>query len=125
MAEDYTAATPDSLMTNTPRYVPRATRVSLPSWILYRPAGEVRWREGRVENVSQSGVLFHGAERVHVEMPVEVMMAVPAEVGGGVSGTSLGRGHIVRLGTERSDARPTFAAAITGWEAVQTDPRRI
>ena len=113
---------------NSPRYVSRAPRVSLPSWILYRPAGDVRWREGRLENVSETGVLFHGAEHVKVEMAVEVMMNVPPEAGGGTSvpvGTSLGRGRIVRLGTERSGARPSFAAAITRWEAVQTDPRRI
>ena len=70
-------------------------------------------------------MLFHGVERVEIEMPVEVMMTVPEEVGGAVKGTSLGHGHIVRFGTERSDARPTFAAAITDWEALETDPRRI
>ena len=58
-------------------------------------------------------------------MPVEIMLTMPPEVGGGVKGTSLGRGHIVRFGTERSDARPTFAAAISGWEELQIDPRRI
>jgi hypothetical protein len=112
-------------MPNAPQYVPRAPRVTQPSWILYRPAGDVRWREGRIENVSHSGVLFHGSEPVNIEMPVEIMLTVPSEVGGGVAGTSLGRGHIVRYGTERSDTRPTFAAAITGWEELQIDPRRI
>jgi hypothetical protein len=112
-------------MMNTPRYVPRAPRVSLPSWILYRPTGEVRWREGRIENVSHSGVLFHGSESVDIEMPVEIMLTVPDGVGGGVSGTSIGRGHIVRRGTERSDARPTLAAAITAWEMLPADPRGI
>jgi hypothetical protein len=102
-----------------PRFVPRAKRFSLPSWILYRPLGEVRWREGRTENISESGVLFHGMEPVPVEMPVELMMKVPAEIAGPAGGTSLGRGRIVRHGTERSDARPTFAAAITGWETLK------
>jgi hypothetical protein len=97
----------------------------MPSWILYRPAGDERWREGRIENVSETGVLFHAGEPVELEMAVEVMMTMPAEVGGAVTGTSLGRGHIVRRGTERSDARPTFAAAITGWEELRLDPRRI
>jgi hypothetical protein len=107
-----------------PRFVPRAERFSLPSWILYRPAGDIRWREGRTENISESGVLFHGPELVQVEVPVELMMAVPPEVAGQAAGTSIGRGRIVRHGTERSDARPTFAAAVTGWEALK-DPRRI
>ena len=108
-----------------PHHVPRAPRFTMPSWILYRPAGEIRWREGRTENISQSGVLFHGVEPVHVEMPVEIMMTLPAEVMGPASGASLGRGRIVRLGTAPGGARPTFAAAITGWELLQLDPRRI
>src|SRR5438874_13344397 len=108
-----------------PHHVPRATRFTMPSWILYRPAGEVRWREGRTENISQSGVLFHGLEPVDVEVPVEIMMTVPAEIAGPATGTSLGRGRIVRRGTERSDARPTLAAAVTGWELLRLDPRRI
>ena len=57
-------------------------------------------------------------------MPVEILMDVPAEVLGQAAGASLGRGRIVRLGTERSDARPAFVAAITDWEAL-VDPRRI
>ncbi len=107
-----------------PMFAPRAQRVSLLSWILYRPAGDPRWREGRTENVSRSGVLFHGAETVDVHVPVEIMMTLPAEVAGSAAGASVGRGRIVRHGTERSDARPTFAAAITGWETVRMDPKR-
>ena len=110
---------------NGPRYMPRAQRYLLPSWILYRPAGDVRWREGRTENISESGVLFHGAEPIDVEMPVEVMMDLPAQVRGAAGGASLGRGRIVRHQTERSDARPAFAAAISDWELVNVDPRRI
>ena len=102
-----------------PQFVPRAERFSLSSWILYRPLGEVRWREGRIENISESGVLFHGMEPVPVEMPVELMMMVPEEIAGLAVGTALGRGRIVRHGTERSNARPTFAAAITGWETLK------
>ena len=102
-----------------PRFVPRAERFSLASWILYRPAGDVRWREGRTENISESGVLFHGPEWLPVEMPVELMMAVPPEIAGEAAGSSLGRGRIVRHGIERSDARPTFAAAVTEWETLK------
>ena len=110
---------------NGPRYATRAQRYQLPSWILYRPAGDVRWREGRTENVSQSGVLFHGSEPIAVEMPVEIMMDLPAQVLGSGGGASLGRGRIVRHQTERSDARPAFAAAINDWELLNVDPRRI
>jgi hypothetical protein len=105
--------------------VPRAQRFTLPSSILYRPAGEFRWREGRTENISESGVLFRGLEAITVEMAVEIMMDVPAEVLGKAAGASLGRGRIVRLEMERLDARPALAAAISNWELLQPDPRRI
>lgn len=109
-----------------PRFVPRAERFPLSSWILYRPAGDARWREGRTENISESGVLFHGPELVQMEMPVELMMAVPAEIAGAAAGVgaSVGLGRIVRHGTERGGTRPTFAAAVTRWETVK-DPGRI
>jgi len=107
------------------RFVPRAERFTRPSSILYRPAGEFRWRQGQTENISRSGVLFHGMEPVDVQMAVEIMLDLPAGVLGKTTGTSLGRGRIVRRDAERFDARPTFAAAISDWEPLQVDPRRI
>jgi hypothetical protein len=106
-------------------FPPRAQRFTLPSSILYRPVGEFRWRDGRAQNISRSGVLFHGREPMELEMPVEILMEVPAEVMGPAAGASLGRGRIVRLGTERSNTRPGFAAAITDWKALPVDPRRL
>jgi hypothetical protein len=106
------------------RFMPRAQRFSRPASLLYRPAGEERWREGRMENISQTGVLFHGREPIDVTAPVEIMMEVPAEVGG-TGNASLGRGHIVRHGAERSDSRPALAASIVAWEVLEQDPRRI
>lgn len=114
------------MKTDGSRFMPRAQRYSLPTSILYRPAGDARWREGWTENISQSGVLFHGREPIDLEASVEVMLDVPAQVLGNAAGaSSLGRGRIVRRGTERSDTRPAYAATITDWELLQLDPRRI
>jgi len=107
------------------RFVPRAQRFSLPSSILYRPAGEARWRQGQTENVSRSGVLFHGQEPVDIETTVEVMLDVPAGVLGKSAGASVGRGRIVRREAEPGEARRAFAAAISNWEVLPLDPRRI
>ncbi len=109
----------------TPQQVPRAERFALPTSILYRPAGDGRWREGRAENVSRSGVLFRGMEPVGLQMPVEILMDLPAEVAGAEAGASLCRGLIVRQEPDPRDARPAFAAAISDWEVLQFDPRRI
>ena len=107
------------------QHVPRAERFALPASILYRPAGDIRWREGRAENISRSGLLFRGMEPVDLQMPVEILMDVPEQVAGPAAGASLCRGRIVRQDDGR-DAR-VFAATISDWEVLQfdPDPRRI
>ena len=105
--------------------VPRAERFALPAAILYRPAGDARWREGRAENISRSGALFRGMEPVDLQMPVEILMDMPEEVAGSAAGAALCRGRIVRQDPDERDARRSFAAAISDWERLQFDPRRI
>ena len=109
----------------TPHQVPRAERFTLPASILYRPAGDARWREGRAENISRSGVLFRGVEPVDVLMPVEILMDMPEQVAGAAAGATLCRGQIVRQEPAPRVARTAFAAAISDWEVLQFDPRRI
>lgn len=106
-------------------HVPRAPRFTLPASILYRPAGDIRWREGRTENISRSGVLFRGVEAVDLQTPVEMVLELPAEVAGATAGASLCRGRIVRQYADGGDEQPAFAAVISDWEAFQADPRRI
>lgn len=107
------------------QHVPRAERFALPTSILYRPAGDIRWRQGRAENISRSGLLFRGVEPVDLQMPVEILMDVPEEVAGSAAGASLCRGQIVRQNPDERDAQQVFAATISDWESLQADPRRI
>jgi hypothetical protein len=102
-------------------HVPRAERFSLPVSILYRRAGDVRWREGHTENISRSGVLFRAVEPVDVQMPVEILLDLPAAVAGAAAGASLCHGRIVRHEPDQS-APPAFAAAISDWEALDLNP---
>jgi hypothetical protein len=106
--------------------LPRAPRFALPMSMLYRPEGDSRWRQGRTENISQSGVLFRAAEPMELETPVEMLLDMPAEVGGDAAGASMCRGRVVRRESDRVDPRPALAVAIVGWELVHPfDPRRI
>jgi hypothetical protein len=105
--------------------IPRAERFARPATILYRRAGDVRWREGRTENISRSGVLFRGMEPVELQAPVEIVMDLPAEVAGAGAGMSLGRGRIVRQQPEEHDVLTAFAATINDWEKLALGPRRI
>jgi hypothetical protein len=95
----------------------------------YRASGEPLWREGRTENISRSGVLFRADHVVPVQAPIEMLLALPAEVGGGENATVVCRGRVVRTEPpEERDPRPAVAATIAGYRlthALELDPRRI
>ena len=114
---------------------PRAPRFVIRAPVKYRPSGTTDWRDGRTENISRSGVLFRTDHVMPVQTPIEFLMALPEEVGGG-SATVICRGRVVR--TEAGlpdDPRPAVAATIAGYRLTPapgqmvdpqaTDPRRI
>jgi hypothetical protein len=111
----------------------RAPRYPLRIPLRYRPSGDQQWREGRTENISRSGVLFRTDHLMPLQTPIEMLLALPAEVGGGEdAATVICRGRIVRTevpkGAENDDERPAVAATIAGYRlahAQGNDPRRI
>jgi hypothetical protein len=94
----------------------------------FRSSGDSQWREGRIENISRSGVLFRTAEVVPRTTPIEMLMALPAEVGG-ENEPVVCRGRIVRSEAPRDgDPCPAVAATIVGYRLMHmqgADPRRI
>ena len=74
---------------------PRAPRFPLQLCVRYRPIGDTGWREGTTKNISCSGVLFSGGERispqVECEFRLQLQLKRPAEI--------VCRGHIVRSST--------------------------
>jgi hypothetical protein len=95
----------------------------------YRASGEPLWREGRTENISRSGVLFRANHLIPVQAPIEMLLALPAEVGGGEDGTVVCRGRVVRTAPPTEPHEwPAVAATIAGYRlthAEESDPRRI
>ncbi len=91
----------------------RAPRFSIPMSIQYRRPGEVAWLEGRVVNISRSGVLF-GARRVlEVNSAVEMNFELPVEIGGEAGAVVVCRGEIVRIVPPATpDAATALAARI-------------
>ena len=62
-------------MPKTPGRAPRFT-VEVP--LRYRPAGTTAaWSDGRIENISRSGLLFRGERALPVDTPVEMTFALP------------------------------------------------
>jgi hypothetical protein len=70
------------------RFVPRSRvrretttrlgpRLPLDLQLRYRAVGATRWHEGRVENISRSGVLFRATDVVGVDEQVEITLILP------------------------------------------------
>jgi hypothetical protein len=97
----------------------------------FRSSGDPHWHEGRTENISRSGVLFRSAHLMPRRTPIEMLLALPAEVGGGggESATVICRGRVVRSEPpNHDDTEPAMAATIAGYRLTHSqgsDPRRI
>jgi PilZ domain len=89
----------------------RAIRVSLDLPVRFRAAGTSRWHEGRIENISRSGVLLRASDvlAVDTEVVLELVLPVPPQP---VSITCFG--HVVRTVTPGGlDRRPGLATTIS------------
>lgn len=89
----------------------RAQRFVIPMPLRYRRSGEEGWQEGRVENISRSGVLFQAGRLIDVKEPVEMSFQLPVEIGGSTRAEVFCVGEIVRtLLPATSDVQPAMAA---------------
>ena len=110
------------------KHPPRARRYPIRLTMRFRSSGHGQWRDARTENISRSGVLFRTADLMPRATHIEMLMALPVEVGG-ENATVICRGRIVRTEPPRDDdPRPAVAATIAGYRFVHvqgSDPRRI
>ena len=106
---------------------PRAHRYAVPMAVLFRGLGEKAWREGRAENISNSGVLVRTDRVVAPHTTIELLLEVPADVSTPFTGATRCRARVVRLIDPSPLANgPAFAAAIVEYETTRiVDPRRI
>ena len=59
------------------RLAGRARRFDLHLSLLYRPLGSQAWQEGRIENISSSGVLFWTGKPMDVDTALEMRFVLP------------------------------------------------
>lgn len=106
------------------RNVPRAPRFALQMAVLVRLLGEDNWREGTTENVSRSGVLLRlpgqasAAEALADRAPLEIRMALPAQIPGTQGASVICHAQVVRNVAANGDARPGCAASICEYNLV-------
>lgn len=104
----------------------RACRFSNGSVLHYRPVNELEWQEGRLENISASGVLFRPegpmdpAER---GTPFELSFTVPMEVAGDGATHVLSRAYTARtIEPTEPDAPPAVAVRMVEYMLPLEDP---
>jgi hypothetical protein len=111
----------------------RAPRFPLRIALRYRSSNDPHWRDGQTENISRSGVLFRTEHPMPPQTPIEIVLALPAEIAGTeAAATVICRGRVVRMEAGRrapnGDDRPAVAATIAGYRLAHfqgDDPRRI
>jgi PilZ domain len=104
-----------------PTWVPRARRLKLQNPLRYRVKNLGSWHEGVIENLSQSGLLFHGAQRFPENTLVEMVFEMPEEISGQKNSTVLCQGRIIRAKEsankqQKAETAPALAASILDYK---------
>jgi hypothetical protein len=96
----------------------RARRVPLPLLLQYRSLDDPEWHEGRVENISRSGVLFSSPKLVAVDTEVEMRLELPVQP---TPSTILCHGRVVRtVATGTGAWQPALAATIVDYRFLRS-----
>jgi hypothetical protein len=106
-----------------PTWSPRARRIKLNQEAMkYREVGTEAWHSGAVDNVSQTGVLFHATEPLPENAEVELMLEMPPEITGVDQAKVVARGMVVRtVPPENGNGTPAIAVGIWDYRVLHED----
>ncbi len=106
-----------------PGWSPRARRIKLNNQEMrYREVGTAAWHHGSADNVSETGVLFHGSELLPENAEVELLLVMPREITGVDHAKVVARGMVVRTAPpENANGKPGIAAGIWDYRVVHDD----
>jgi hypothetical protein len=100
-----------------PTWTPRARRLKVDLAVRYRAKNMSTWYTGVIDNISQSGVLFHGNHHFPVDTLVEMVFEMPEEISGQKESRVLCQGRVIRhKAAARSKERPDLAATILDYK---------
>ncbi len=100
-----------------PSWVPRARRLKLDSPVRYRVKNLGSWYEGTIDNLSQSGLLFHGPQRFPANTLIEMVFEMPEEISGQKNSSVLCQGRIIRAKeASENPENPGLAASILDYK---------
>ena len=87
----------------------RAQRFPLELSVRYRCIGESEWLTSTTENISRSGMLFHGVRPLDVDTQIEISIAMPHVAPASAAAEVRCRAQIVRIAP--SSGQQTVMAA--------------
>jgi hypothetical protein len=86
-----------------PSWTPRARRLKLDVALRYRVNSTSTWYEGKVENISQTGLLFQGPQHLPVNALIELVFEMPEEISGQKNRNVLCQGRVIRCAEKRGE----------------------
>jgi PilZ domain len=106
-------------------WMPRARRLRSKIAVRYR-TNFGAWHEGVIQNISQSGVLFHGPQQMPAEAPIELIFEMPEEISGQKDSSALCQGKLIRVQEALDDADDTYelAASILDYKFLRPTERQ-
>jgi PilZ domain len=104
-------------------WMPRARRLHVKIAIRYRVKSLSAWHEGIIQDISQSGVLFHGPQSLPAKAMVEMIFEMPEEISGQKDSTVLCQGTVIRVKDAVANGDDAFAlvASILDYKFLKQD----
>ena len=86
----------------------------------YRVNKTSTWYEGIIENISQSGVLFHGPQELPVNALIEMVFEMPEEISGQKNSNVVCQGRVMRTKDtpELEEGKAGLAASIVDYKFI-------
>ena len=106
-----------------PTWVPRARRLRLSIPVRYRGKNLNTWYEGTIQNISQTGVLFHGPQDMPAGALLELIFEMPELISGQKNSNVLCQGKLIRVKDAADNTEDTYAlaAAILDYKFLHQD----
>ena len=92
-------------------WTPRALRLKLNTPVRYRGKNLGAWVNGRIENLSQSGVFLHGPQQLPSKSLVEMVFEMPEQISGQKNSSVLCQARITRAKQPHDDGESVSLAA--------------
>ena len=106
-----------------PTWMPRARRLRSKLPVRYRGKNLSTWYEGLIQNISQSGVLFHGPQQLPANALVELIFEMPEEISGQKNSGVLCQGRLIRSkdAVDKTEDSNELAASILDYKFLHKD----